>query len=137
MKMLHNNHPHYFPQSVMREKAPDGLHIITANCKPNALTLGEFKKLYSECGEVLHRGTIRTLEANGKLTTEDYQKVFDWQRKIVDLLNEHVVGRASGRSFYLISLRTDSGFPECSVFTLNDAGGMDVINRKLTINDVT
>jgi hypothetical protein len=118
----------------MREKTPEGWHI-NANCKPNALTLGEFKKLYSECGEVLHRGTIRTLEASGKLTTEYYQKVIDWQRKIVDLMNEHVVGRSGGRSLYMISLRTDSGFPECSVLTFNDAGGVDVINRKLTIND--
>lgn len=134
MKILHNSHPHHFPQSVKREKTPDGWNI-TANCKPNALTLGEFKKLYSECGEVLHRGTIRTLEASGTFTTDDYQKVINWQQKIVNLMNEHIVGRASGRSLYMISLRTESGFPECSVLTLNDSGGIDVINRKLTIND--
>jgi hypothetical protein len=135
MKILYKSHPHYFPQSIMREKTSKGWNI-TANCKPNALTLGEFKKLYSECGEVLHRGTIRALETIGTLTNTNYQKVIDWQRKIVDLMNEHIVIRNSGRSFYMISLRTDAGFPECSVLTINDAGELEVINRKLTINDI-
>lgn len=133
MRILHNSHPHSFPQSVIREQTSNGWNI-KANSKPNALTIDEFKRLYSECGEVLHRGTIRSLEAVGGITNEDYQKVIDWQRKIVDLMNEHLIGRATGNSFYIISLRTESGFPECSIFTLNKAGGMDVAIRKMNIS---
>lgn len=132
MKILHKNHPHSFPQSVIREKTKEGWRI-QANSKPDALTRKEFKKLYSECGEVLHRGTIRSLEATGGITKEDYEKVIYWQKKIVDLMNEHLIGRATGNSFYIISLRTESGFPECSIFTLNDSGGMDVATRKMNI----
>lgn len=134
MRILHKSHPHSFPQSVIREKTSTGWNI-KANSKPNALTLDEFKKLYSECGEVLHRGTIRSLEEAGDITNEDYQKVIDWQRKIVDLMNEHLIGRATGNSFYIISLRTESGFPECSIFTLNKSGGMDVAIRKMNISN--
>lgn len=134
MRILHKSHPHSFPQSVIREKTSDGWSI-RANSKPNALTIDEFKKLYCECGEVLHRGTIRSLEAAGGITNEDYQKVVDWQRKIVDLMNEHLIGRATGNSFYIISLRTESGFPECSIFTLNKSGELDVAIRKMNIRN--
>lgn len=134
MKILHMNHPHSFPQSVIREKLPEGWSI-KANSKPNALTREEFKILYSECGEILHRGTIRSLEEAGSITKEDYDKVIYWQRKIVDLMNEHLIVRANGNSFYVISLRTTSGFPECSIFTKNSSGGMDVVIRKLNMTD--
>jgi len=134
MRILHKSHPHSFPQSVIREKTPEGWKI-EANSKPNALTSEDFKKLYSECGEVLHRGTIRSLQATGAFSKDGYQKVIDWQGKIVDLMNEHLIGRATGNSFYIVSLRTESGFPECSIFTLNESGGMDVAIRKLNINN--
>lgn len=134
MRILHKSHPHSFPQCVIREKTPDGWNI-KANSKPNALTLEEFKKLYSECGEVLHRGTIRSLQTKGPIDNNDYQKVIDWQNKIVDLMNEHLIGRATGNSFYIISLLTDTKYPECSLFTLNKSGGMDVKTFKLNINN--
>ena len=132
MRLLQKDHPHSFPQCVAREKTADGWKI-NANTKPNALSLAEFKTLYAECGEVLHRGTIRRLESTGPLALSDYQKVIAWQAKIVDLMNEHLVGRASGTSLYVVSLRTEPGFPECSVFTLNSTGGMDVATIKMNI----
>jgi hypothetical protein len=132
MRLLHQSYPHSFPQSITREKTPHGWKI-NANSKPNALTLDEFKSLYSECGEVLHRGTIRSLEAEAPLTDSDYRRVFEWQSKIVHLMNEHMVGRANGAGFYIVSLRTTSGFPECSIFSPNLSGGMDVAIRRMEI----
>ena len=122
MHLLHRSYPHSFPQSVIRQKTENGWRI-QANSKQNALTIKEFKTLYSECGEVLHRGTIRTLEASEPLTEVDYTKVINWQSKIVDLMNEHLVGRANETGFYVFSLRTTSGFPECSVFSENGPEG--------------
>ena len=117
MKLLLNEHPYSFPQSVDRNKTPEGIKCINANSKPNALTRDEFKKLYSECGSVLHRGTIRSLEAAGRITKDDLEKVVTWQRKIVDLMNEHLLVKPGRDSLYLVSLRTESGFPECSKLT--------------------
>ncbi len=131
MQMLHREYPHAFPQSVIRERAESG-HEIRANCKPNALTRQEFKKLYAECGEVLHRGTIRSLELSPALKDADYHIVIEWQRKIVDLMNEHLVTRSNGSGFYLESLRTTSGFPECSIFSKNQSGGFDVSIQRMT-----
>lgn len=131
MLLLQKEHQHAFPQSVIRSKSPYGKHMIDANSKPNALTHKDFKKLYHECGEVLHRGTIKKLEKETSLEKEDYEKVMSWQTKIVDLMNEHLIGRANQKSFYVISLRTESGFPECRVFNITSDSTTDVAVYRL------
>jgi hypothetical protein len=122
MRMLNKAHPYAFPQSVITERTTLGMNI-RANAKPEALSFDEFKKLYAECGEVLHRGTIRTVEAFGTPSQVDYEKVISWQRKIVNLMNEHIVVSANGRDLYLIGLRSPSGFPQCSILTPDPATG--------------
>lgn len=134
MSILHKEYPHAFPQCITRTKTDDGWHI-QANSKPNALTRDEFKKLYCECGEVLHRGTIRTLANTSGFNEKDYQKVIDWQNKIVDLMNEHFVGRANDEGYYIVSLRTESGYPECSTFSIVESGNVTVANKKMTVSD--
>jgi hypothetical protein len=132
MRLLHRSHPHSFPQSVIRTETANGWHL-QANAKPNALTREEFRTLYAECGEVLHRGTIRSLESGQPLSESDNQKPIGWLSKLVDLMNEHMVGRAGGAGFYVVSLRTTSGFPECSIFTPNVSGGLDVAIRRMNL----
>lgn len=134
MKFLQRNYAHSFPQCAERSQTPLGLSI-NANGKPNALTYSDFKKLYAECGEALHRGTIRSIQTSRQLTQADHDALVAWQGKIVDLMNEHLVGRANGKSFYLISLRTDSGYPECSVYTNNGESGMNVEIFKLNVDN--
>jgi hypothetical protein len=95
MSLLHRNHHHAFPQCVTTTKTPDGWSY-KANSKPNALTLAEFKLLYNKCGQVLHRGTIRSIEAERPLQKADYDQLIGWSHKIVDLLNQHFVGRSDG-----------------------------------------
>jgi hypothetical protein len=133
MRLLQRSFPHAFPQPVSRHKTSEGWSI-EANSKPNALTRDEFHTLYAKCGEVLHRGTIRTLQSAGTFTESDYEQVIAWQKKIVELMNEHLIARANQKSFYVISLRTPSGFPECSIFSINSAGQFDVNIQKMTIN---
>jgi hypothetical protein len=132
MRLLQRRHPHCFPQSVIREKTETGW-TIRANAKPNALTFEEFRRLYALCGESLHRGTIRSIQSSAPLDDSDLQALIRWQVKIVDLMNVHLVGRSSGTGFFLISLRTDSGYPECSVFTKNGEQGMDVATQKIEV----
>lgn len=133
MSLLHRNHPHSFPQAIIREQTPEGWNI-NANSKPSALTIKEFKVLYNECGAVLHRGTIRSLQANDNLNEADYQKVREWQGKIVELMNEHLIGRVNGLGYYIISLRTESGYPECSTFKVNAPGEVMVSTLKMNVS---
>lgn len=134
MNLLHRHHPHAFPQSLTRTKTQDGWHL-QANSKPNALTLPEFKQLYAECGHVLHRGTIRTVESTRDFTEADYQKAVHWQSKIVDLMNEHLILRSESDGMYMISLRTESGMPECSILDFTKSGELKVHTSNMTISE--
>ncbi len=134
MKLLQNDYKYAFPQCVIRNQTENGWHV-EANCKKNALTFRDFRELYSECGEVLHRGRIKTLQSSGNFTERDYQRVVMWQAKIVDLMNEHMIGRANSKGFYIVSLRTSSGYPECSVFDLEGENNISVSTHTLTVSD--
>lgn len=133
MKLLQRNNPHSFPQSLTRTKTTNGWHL-KANSKLNALTFTEFKALYSKCGEILHRGTICTIEAEGPIGKSEYDEVIRWTRKLVDLLNEHVVARANDRGLYHISLKTESGGPACSIFTGFSEGMVNVNTYNLAVH---
>jgi hypothetical protein len=134
MRLLHKSHPHSFPQCVKREKTDEGWHI-QANHNPNALTLKEFKALYCECGEALHRGTIKSLESSGDFSTQDYEKIITWQGKIVDLMSQHLIGRANSKGMYMVSLRTESGYPECSTLSIVGDGQLSVATQKMNVSD--
>lgn len=134
MKILHKQHPFAFPQAIERTKTDNGWDI-RANSKPDALTYTEFLKLYAECGALLHRGTIRTVHAASFCSPEDYEKTVLWQRKLVTLMNEHLIPRAKTNGCYITSLRTDSGYPECSIFEFNEADEAKVYTQKMTVSD--
>lgn len=134
MRLLHKHHPFAYPQPVERTKTEQGWHI-QANSKPDALTYGEFLQLYAECGSVLHRGTIRTVHATSFCSTADYEKVVTWQRKLVTLMNEHLIPRAKTNGCYVTSLRTESGYPECSIFEFQGDGQATVNVKKMTVSD--
>ncbi|HEY9209787.1 MAG TPA: hypothetical protein VIO56_00115 [Methylotenera sp.] len=132
MKLLQRNHPHSFPQSLTRTKNANGWHL-EANSKPNALTFTEFKVLYNKCGEILHRGSIRTIDVEEPIAKPDYDEVIHWSHKLVDLLNEHVVARANGRGLFHISLKTEFGGPACSVFSDFSEGSVSVATYNLDV----
>jgi len=132
MKLLQRQHPHAFPQSATRVEA-DGHWRIEANSKKNALTFREFGKLYAKCGEILHRGTIRSLELEAHIDKSEYDEVMRWSHKIVDLLNQHVVARAGGTGLYWVSLKTEKGGPACSVFSNFRDGNVQVATYELEV----
>lgn len=134
MRLLQKYHAHSFPQCVSREKTSDGWHF-QCNSNPNALTFSEFKKLYSECGEALHRGSIKSLHGSGDFNESDYQRVTYWQIKIVALMSEHMIARTNDKGFYVISLRTETGYPECSTIHLAGNGAVSVSIQKMTVSD--
>lgn len=132
MNLLHRHHPHAFPQCVTSTRTPQGWNYV-ANSKPNAMTLTEFKALYSKCGQVLHRGTIRTIEAEQPPEISDYDQVIRWSHKIVDLLNQHFISRSDGQGLYFVSLKAESGGPACSVLTGFSEGSVTVATYNLLV----
>lgn len=138
MSLLHRNHPHAFPQCATKTMT-EGVWKIEANSKPNAMTLAEFKRLYNKCGHVLHRGTIRSIESEGPLEKPDYDLLMLWSHKIVDLLNQHIIGRSNGKELYFTSLKTESGGPACSVFSnfVNGSVSVRTYNLQLSVPSAT
>jgi hypothetical protein len=132
MNLLHRKHPYAFPQCVIATKTPGGWSYV-ANSKPNAMTFAEFKSLYNKCGLVLHRGTIRSIEAETPLVKSDYDQVIQWSHKIVDLLNQHFISRADGKGLYFVSLKTESGGPACSVLGGFAEGAVTVATYNLDV----
>lgn len=134
MSLLHRSHPHAFPQCAISTKTPDGWSYV-ANSKPNAMTLPEFKVLYNKCGQVLHRGTIRTIESEQPLEKSDYDQLIQWSHKIVDLLNQHFISKAGSKGLYFVSLRAEEfGGPACSVLTGFTAGSVTVATYNFQVN---
>lgn len=131
MRLLHRSHPHAFPQSVTTTMKNEVWHY-KANSKPGALTLASFKALYAECGELLHRGTIRSIEAEKPISAKDYEKVIKWSHSIVDLMNQHVVARRDGKGMFLVSLKSENGLPACSVFSNFEEGSVSVATYNIT-----
>jgi len=125
MRLLHRSHPHAFPQSVTTTKKNEVWHY-EANSKPGALALASFKDLYAECGELLHRGTICSIEAEKPISNNDYEKVIKWSHSIVDLMNQHIVARKDGKGMFLVSLKSENGLPACSVFNNFGEGSVSV-----------
>lgn len=134
LKLLKRSHPHAFPQSIVRIQTEDGWRV-EANSKPEALTYEEFVSLYNECGGVLHRGSIKTVERATFSSDADYQRVVMWHQKLVTLMNEHLVVRAHSSSFYMVSLRTPSGYPECSIFHVAAPGELNLSVQCMTVSD--
>jgi len=132
MNRLHRDHAHAFPQSTTNTKNDKGWHL-EANSKPDALTLKEFKALYNKCGEILHRGTIKTIEIESGVSKKDYDEVLKWQKKIVDLVNQHIITRPNKKGLYFISMKSENGLPACSVFSNFNEGSVEVANYNLII----
>jgi hypothetical protein len=134
MKLLQKNYEHCFPQCVVVTGDTHTGYQYLAGTKQNALTFSDFKKLYNECGEVLHRGTIKSLAMSQTITKGDLEKVPMWHSKIIDLLNEHIIWRANKQGFYYVMMRTALGPPQCTVFNSNGRGGFDVKDCFLQVN---
>jgi hypothetical protein len=121
MKLLHKHHAHAFPQPVTRTLEPDGTLNLTANNKPNSLKYSEFRQLYNECGEVLHRGTARTVHISSICTQEAFNKTALWQTKLVTLMDQHSIVSSDDRRMFMFTLRTlETGYPAASIFDIAD-----------------
>jgi hypothetical protein len=91
MKQLTRIHSRFYPvpskQTVDQvTKRPIAVEPITTGF----LTREELVTLYGQCGNYLHRGTIRQLVGNWEPTL-DFDKIKIWVSKIVTLLNHHQI----------------------------------------------
>jgi hypothetical protein len=91
IKQLDKLHPRFYPVPGRQKLDPtNAIPIEVVNIASGYLTKVELLKLYGECGNYLHRGSIRQLLSRWEPEC-DFEKIRDWVRKIITLLNHHQI----------------------------------------------
>lgn len=85
---LEKLHWNFYPIPGKQIKLPDGKIRIDKVTTPY-LTTDELLKLYAECGDRLHRGSMRTIDR--PFSPHDFNKIAEWDKKITTLLSHHQI----------------------------------------------
>jgi hypothetical protein len=125
MKKLARLHPNFFPHSatiVLDTSSGNRVWKVEQDTNPNAIKQNEVTNLYNKCGDILHRGKIKTLDFTVFPETTAFVEMRSWQEKIVALLNSHLIMRANRMGFYLFNAQDADGKPSCSVGEYKNGG---------------
>jgi hypothetical protein len=90
MKLLSDLHPEFYPQPIILR--PAGYR----NWEQEKITSGyltrkDLKKLNGECGDVLHRSSLKKYLSGKAITQRDFPMILAWHKKIVRLLDTHQI----------------------------------------------
>lgn len=109
IKKLEELHPNFYPMPVRREQTPTGFHMIGTD-PSKALTKEDLVRLYTHCGSVLHKGSIKKLLSAKSPIETKYEDIRQWREKIGRLLNEHYIFNLSGLTgFICLMANPDDG----------------------------
>jgi hypothetical protein len=110
IKQLAKLHPQFYPvPSEQRLDPVTKQPIQVAPVTSGFLTKDELLSLYGECGNYLHRGTIRQLLTKWE-PTPDFKKIAAWIAKFVTLLNHHQIQTSDpGTQLWVLMHDKDSG----------------------------
>lgn len=103
MKTLENLHPNFYPQAVKMTKTANGQHLQGQACP---LTKQEFLRLYHNCGEVLHRGSLRKLLSERQPAQTQFPDVTKKAQKLMDLLANHILVMQNGEQAFIAILQS-------------------------------
>lgn len=91
IKMLSNIHSRFYPVPGQQRLDPvTQKPVEVINVTSGFLTKDDLLNLYGECGNYLHRGSIRQLLTKREPTL-DFEKIWSWIDKIARLLNHHQI----------------------------------------------
>ncbi len=90
LERLGDLHPNFYP--VPAEEEVENGYLVGAFENPaiKHLTKRELLRLYSVCGRVLHRGSMKNLSQQ-TVSQADFNKTKDWASKLKGLLNRHLI----------------------------------------------
>lgn len=89
-----------WPVRVTRDA---GGHLHIADATSRELTRSELKRIYGQCGNVLHRGMLKHSLA-GKQKIYDGNQLVDWVMAVMALINEHSILFPQDHRAVLVSL---------------------------------
>ena len=91
MKRLSRIHPRFYPVPGKQKIDPVTQRPIEViSITSGFLTKDDLVNLYGECGNYMHRGTIRQLLGKWEPTL-DFEKIALWRNKIIALLSHHQI----------------------------------------------
>ena len=100
LNALEKLHPDFYPRPTKQVIGADGKVKKVEPIPSGFLTKPELLALYRECGDLLHRGTLRTIKPR---TAGDFTKIMEISTKIITLLNHHQIA-FSDRNYELFVL---------------------------------
>ncbi len=91
IKQLSKLHPRFYPVPGKQRLDPISQRPVeVTDIDSDFLTKEDLLSLYGECGNYLHRGSIRQLLTQWEPTL-NFERIANWLRKIVTLLNHHQI----------------------------------------------
>lgn len=101
MSTLEKLHPNFYPQPVKQTKTSSGFHL---QAQPSPLPKEEFLKLYHGCGNMLHRGNLRTLLKRQFPRQINFPEITSKAQNLSDLLSSHIIIMQSGEQMFIATL---------------------------------
>jgi hypothetical protein len=90
IKRLTNLHPEFYPRPASDSHTPDGGIQLIPITEP-FLTKEDIKNLYSQCGNNLHRGSLKKLLGPQTSVPAQYGDIIEWTNKVTKLLDKHYI----------------------------------------------
>ena len=103
VNLLEKLHPHFYPTPITSQQTDKGFHHITPR-KGSYLTKADLSKLYSKCGDELHRGNLKKLLTPKTPIQKHYPDIIQWAQKINDLLQLHSIFLKDGQTTIIAML---------------------------------
>lgn len=95
MDGLQELNPTFYPRPMVSQRMDDG-SVHFDDVKDPFLSKHELIKLHGQCGDVLHKGSFKSL-SKPKDFVEDFVDIKEYNIKIVKLLNEHLITLYDGQ----------------------------------------
>ena len=90
IKRMGRLHPEFYPRPAIPTQTPEGaVHMLPITAP--FLTSEDIIKLYGQCGDNLHRGSIKRLLETQNPVPVQYGDIIEWTNKIVRLLDVHYI----------------------------------------------
>lgn len=114
---LEQVNPSFYPKPTEQIRKPDGTFALVDITK-GFLTKSEFIHLYDKCGELLH---AQNPFANKKDFKMFYSQAGNWLKKIITLLNHHVITLSDETMIVALMKSDEDGKPHTFIFKEKNA----------------
>lgn len=122
IKRLTRLHPDFYPiPGTQVCDAVTGRPVRIERLASDFLTKSELLKMYGECGNYLHRGSVRQLLTNWE-PAPNFKEIEEWVKKITILLNHHQIQtRRPDVQLWVLMRSRDDGKVKWAIMQRRDA----------------